>query len=541
MVKFLGYGWSAQRSLPALRDQVHAALAAARFAGWDGPARRPSGRTWTSSGTRADVEVEGDPEVQQAVRFALFHVLQAGARAERRPIAAKGLTGPGYDGHTFWDTEMFALPVLTYTWPAAAADVLRWRHATLDLARERAADAGPARRGLPVADHPRPGVLGVLAGRHRGVPHRRRHRRRRACATSTPPATRTSPASVGVELLVETARLWRSLGHHDRHGRFHIDGVTGPDEYSALADDNVYTNLMAARNLRRRGRAGRCATRTWPRPLGVGDEEAAVLARRGGRHARALRRGAGRARAVRAASPGTRSGTSPAPRPRTTRCCCTARTSTCTASRWSSRPTWCWRCTGAATRSPPEQKARNFAYYEARTVRDSSLSACTQAVLAAEVGHLELAHDYLAEAALMDLRDLNHNTRDGVHIASLAGAWLGAGRRVRRHARPRRAALVRAAAAGPDRPARASRCAGAACGCGSTVRGARRPPTSCDDRPDETDHAMRLILATTAGPADASGRAPAGDRGRSRRWRRGPPPPTQPTGRAPGRRFDEPA
>jgi alpha,alpha-trehalose phosphorylase len=72
----------------------------------------------------------------------------------------------------------------------------------------------------------------------------------------------------------------------------------------------------------------------------------------------------------------------------------------------------------------PEQKARNFSYYEALTVRDSSLSACTQAVIAAEVGHLELAYDYFGEAALMDLHDLAHNTSDGIHIASLAGAWL---------------------------------------------------------------------------------------------------------------------
>ena len=71
-----------------------------------------------------------------------------------------------------------------------------------------------------------------------------------------------------------------------------------------------------------------------------------------------------------------------------------------------------------------EEKAKDFAYYEALTVRDSSLSACTQAVVAAEVGHLELAYDYFGEAALMDLHDLEHNTRDGVHIASLAGAWI---------------------------------------------------------------------------------------------------------------------
>ena len=91
-----------------------------------------------------------------------------------------------------------------------------------------------------------------------------------------------------------------------------------------------------------------------------------------------------------------------------------------------------------------EEKARDFDYYEALTVRDSSLSACTQAVVAAEVGHLELAYDYFAEAALMDLDDLEHNTRDGVHIASLAGAWIARRGRLRRHARPRRRAQLHA-------------------------------------------------------------------------------------------------
>ena len=87
----------------------------------------------------------------------------------------------------------------------------------------------------------------------------------------------------------------------------------------------------------------------------------------------------------------------------------------------------------------PEQKARDFAYYEALTVRDSSLSACTQAVVAAEVGHMELAYDYLGEAALMDLHDLERNTCDGVHIASLAGAWIAVVAGLGGHARPRAA------------------------------------------------------------------------------------------------------
>ena len=111
-------------------------------------------------------------------------------------------------------------------------------------------------------------------------------------------------------------------------------------------------------------------------------------------------------------------------RPRTTRCSCTTPTSTCIASRWSSRPTSCSRCTLRGDAFTPEEKAANFAYYEELTVRDSSLSACTQAVIAAEIGHLELAFDYFGEAALIDLDDIEHNTRDGLHLAALAGAWI---------------------------------------------------------------------------------------------------------------------
>jgi alpha,alpha-trehalose phosphorylase len=141
VVKFIGYGWSSVRSTAAVRDQVRAAIAEARHTGWDGlvgEQRRYLDDFWDG----ADIELEGDTELQQAVRFALFHALQAGARAEQRAIAAKGLTGPGYDGHTFWDTETFVLPLLTYTAPKAAGDALRWRRATLDLAREHARQLG---------------------------------------------------------------------------------------------------------------------------------------------------------------------------------------------------------------------------------------------------------------------------------------------------------------------------------------------------------------------------------------------------------------
>ena len=148
VVKFIAYAWSSRRSQPALRDETVAALAEARHTGWDGLVagqRAYLDEFWE----RADVEIDGDTELQQAVRFGLFHTLQAGARAEQRAIPAKGLTGPGYDGHTFWDTERYILPVLTYAAPHAAADALRWRHSTLDLARERAAQLGLAGAVFP--------------------------------------------------------------------------------------------------------------------------------------------------------------------------------------------------------------------------------------------------------------------------------------------------------------------------------------------------------------------------------------------------------
>lgn len=421
VVKLLAYGFSSQRSLPALRDQVGAALASARLTGWEGLCqgqREYLDSFWDA----ADVRVDGDPEIQQAVRFAVFHVLQAGARNEMRPIPAKGLTGPGYDGHVFWDTEMFVLPVLIYTQPDAAAQVLRWRHATLELARERARTLGLKGAAFPwrtIRGHETSGYWPAgTAGFHIGA----------GIADATmryihATGDEAFEREVGVELLVETARLWRSLGHHDRHGGFHIDGVTGPDEYSAVANDNVYTNLMAQRNL-----VG-AADAVLRHPdvaaaLDVDDEETASWRDAAGAMTVPYDAELG----VHQQSEGfTRfqewdfEGTEPDDYPLLLthpyfdlyRRQVIKQADLVLAMHW------------RGDAFTPAEKVRNFSYYEARTVRDSSLSSCTQAVMAAETGHLELAHDYLGEAALTDLHDSHSNTSDGVHLASLAGAWLG--------------------------------------------------------------------------------------------------------------------
>ncbi|HLH60526.1 MAG TPA: glycoside hydrolase family 65 protein [Ktedonobacteraceae bacterium] len=420
IVKLIAYGWSSLRSRPAIHDQIVAAVTAAQMTGWEGllaEQRAYLDDFWS----RAVVELEGDAEIQQAVRFALFHVLQAGARAERRPIPAKGLTGTGYDGHAFWDTEIYVLPALTLTAPNAAADALRWRYLTLDLARANARQLGQRGAAFPWRT-----IRGTECSGYWPAGTAAFHINADIAYAVANYISVTGDTAfeeeVGLELLIETARLWCSLGFlNSATGQFRIDGVTGPDEYSALVDNNVYTNLMAQHNLR------------WA--------------------AEAVQRHPEKARAIGVESEEVARWSEAAEKifiPYDERLGVTTQDENFTEHE-------VWDFAGTAPDQYPlllhfpyfelyrkqvlkqadlvlamylrsdafsaEQKARNFAYYEPLTVRDSSLSASAQAVLAAEVGQLQLAYDYLGEAALVDLHNLHHNVQNGLHMASLGGAW----------------------------------------------------------------------------------------------------------------------
>jgi alpha,alpha-trehalose phosphorylase len=422
IVKFLAYGWSGERSQPAVRAQVEASLAEARHLGWEGmvDAQRSYLHDYWEG---ADIELEGDAELQQAVRFALFHILQAGARGEQRAISVKGLTGPGYDGHTFWDTEMFVLPVLAYVAPEAAADALRWRHSTLDQARQRARQLQLEGAAFPWRTIAGAECSGYWPGGTAAV----HINAAIAYAVTRYLTTADDPdfvRQVGLELLVETARLWRSLGHHDADGRFRIEGVTGPDNYSALADNNVYTNLMAKKNLLAAARLAELhPDRT--ADLGASAEELASWRDAAGAIVVPYDEKLGihpQAEGFTSYGRWDFDGTRPDEYPLSLhfpyfqlyRKQVVKEADLVLALR---------TCPGEFT---AEEKARDFDYYEALTVRDSSLSACTQAVIAAQVGHVELAYNYFCEAALLDLADLEHDTRDGLHIAALAGACTAA-------------------------------------------------------------------------------------------------------------------
>lgn len=419
VVKFVGHEWSETLETQALRDRADASVDEAVRLGWSGLADGQRERLddfWRC----ADVEIEGSPRLQQAARFALFHVFQSAARLELRSVPGKGLTGAGYEGHTFWDFEGFVLPVLTSTAPEAARQALAWRHSTLDHARERARQLGLEGAAFAwrtidgressgywpastVAFHLNADIAGAVLHYVRATGDEEFER------------------EIGLELLVETARLWMSLGRWDDAGGFHLDGVTGPDEYTAVVDDNVFTNLMAGQNLE----FAAATARSQPdraRELGVTDDEVAAWTLT----ASAMTIPYDERRGVHAQSRGFTDH-----------------------ERWDFANTELAQyplqehfpyfdlyrkqvikqadLTLAMFFAPEaftaEQKARNFAYYEALTVRDSSLSAAVQSVIAAEVGHLDLAADYLAEAATLDLDDLHENTDEGLHMASLAGIW----------------------------------------------------------------------------------------------------------------------
>jgi alpha,alpha-trehalose phosphorylase len=420
IVKFLGYGWSSRRSLPAMRDQIDAALAAAMHTGWDRLCE--SQRAYLDDfWARADVELDGDPALQQAIRFGLFQVLQSAARAEGRAIPAKGLTGRGYDGHSFWDMETYTLPVLTYVAPKAARDALWWRHSTLGLAQARARELSLEGAMFPwrtISGRECSGYWPAgTAAVHINADIADATRRYLAASEDE-----TFEEEIALELLVETARLWRAVGHHDSRGDFRIEGVTGPDEYSALADNNVYTNVMARRNLWEAARLGARHPRR-ASELGVGEEE--IAAWRDAADAivlpydedlRVTPQSENFTRHRRWAFDRTPAGHYPL---------------------LLHYPYYLLYSSQVVKQADlvfalyvcgdcfsDEQRARDFDYYERITVRDSSLSACIQAIMAAEVGHTDLAYGYLTETAFIDLRDLAFNTRDGVHLAALAGSWL---------------------------------------------------------------------------------------------------------------------
>jgi alpha,alpha-trehalose phosphorylase len=370
-------------------------------------------------------------EIQQAIRFNLFHVLQASARAESTGVPAKGLTGEAYEGHYFWDTEIYLLPFLTYTSPCIARNLLAFRYKMLPQARARARELG--HRG---AMFPWRTINGEEASAYYAAGTAQYHinadimfaLRKYVQATGDEHFMR----DYGAEMLVETARLWCDLGFYSktRGGKFCINAVTGPDEYNTVVNNNAYTNLMARENLR-------YAAQTVETLRAMHPDAFTTLV-----HKTALEPGEVEAWAHAAAAMYV---------PYDEKLGIISQDD-----QFLDREPWDFPNTPSdhyplllfyhplniyrkqvikqadvvlamfllGDVFSPEEKKRNFVFYDPLTTGDSSLSSCVEAIVAAQVGDIEKAIRYGMAALLMDLADVGGNVKDGCHIASMAGTWM---------------------------------------------------------------------------------------------------------------------
>jgi alpha,alpha-trehalose phosphorylase len=370
-------------------------------------------------------------EVQQAIRFNLFHILQASARAEDAGVPAKGLTGQAYEGHYFWDTEIYLLPFLTYTSPRIARNLLTFRYRMLGQARAHARQLG--HRG---AMFPWRTISGEEASAYYAAGTAQYHinadimyaLRKYVQATGDEQFLR----DYGAEMLVETARLWLDLGFYSdgKGGKFCINAVTGPDEYNTVVNNNAYTNLMARENLRYAAQTVESLRATEP------DAYNALV------HKTALEPSEVEAW-IRAAERmyvpyDERLKIIPQD------------------DNFLDREPWDFRNTPRdhyplllfyhplniyrkqvikqadvvlamfllGDAFSPEAKKRNFEFYDPLTTGDSSLSSCVEAIIAAQIGDMEKAIQHGMAALLMDLADVGGNVKDGCHIASMGGTWM---------------------------------------------------------------------------------------------------------------------
>jgi alpha,alpha-trehalose phosphorylase len=416
-------------SAEGLDESALRAAAAAADAGYEALERR-NAAAWGAFWEAADLGIEGDAPLDQALRFNLFHIRQSSPADGRHALAAKGLTGQGYEGHVFWDTEIFALPVLQMTAPALVRASLDWRVRTLERARAHAREMNHAIGAL----YPWRTIDGDEGSAYFPSGSAQYHINAavayamRLHQLGGNGAVRDADATV----LFETARIWLQVGHFDaaRGGAFCIHSITGPDEYSALVNNDCYTNRMAQLHLWHAADVARDLAQadparfrqlaqsidlvdaeplTWRRAadamylpvdgrLGVHPQDDAFLDRPAWNFATA---------------PGDE-------RP------LLLRFHPLTLYRYQvcKQPSVVLADVLAGEDVSAEQKRRDYDYYEPLTVHDSSLSASTWSILAAELGLMDAALDYFREGARLDLDDLHGNASHGAHMAAMAGTWL---------------------------------------------------------------------------------------------------------------------
>ncbi len=428
LVKYMAYCMAPVGGANLLWESAHEELLGASRDGFE-TLLREQREFLADFWARADVVVEGRPDVQQALRFNLFHVLQSSGRSGKTSIAAKGVTGEGYEGHYFWDTEIYVCPFFTYTKPEFARSLLEFRYSLLEKARKRARVMAENGALFPwrTIDGEETSAYYPAGTAQYHIDADIVYAMEKYCEATGDTEFLYGPAA---EVALETARLWASLGHCGADGRFRIDEVTGPDEYTALVDNNAYTNLMAKNNLRFAARTLSAMREKKPESFDALKRNTALE----DSEIEAWQRIADSMYLPYDQKTGLYAQDDS----------------------FMQKEAWPFRTT------PPEQyplllhfhplviyrhqvlkqpdlvlaqfllseqftlaeKIRNFRFYEPLTTGDSSLSHCIQSIMASETGDGRAAYDYFMKTVRMDLDDMHGNSRDGIHTAAMAGSWL---------------------------------------------------------------------------------------------------------------------
>jgi trehalose/maltose hydrolase-like predicted phosphorylase len=420
----------------AVQEKLHASTRL----GWRGVLEAHA-TSWADRWDRSEVLIDGDPAAQQALRFAGYHLNSAAnPEDERVSIAARGLTGPDYMGHVFWDTEIYLLPFYSLTWPDAARALLMYRFNTLDAARAKASRMGwrgamfaweSAGTGMETTPEQAIGpdrkVVQILCGKQEqhitsDVAYAVWHY---WLATGDEPFLRDA----GAEILLEAGRFWSSRATLETDDRYHIRRVTGPDEYHETVDDNAFTNVMARWTICRAVETAALMNERWPdvwTKLSARMGLAACELRQWSAVAAAMATGLSQsglfeqfegyfgleqidlaAYAGRSVPMDVVLG-----RERTTKSQVVKQADVV-----------------ALLGLLPEEftgdsGAKNFAYYEPRCSHGSSLSRAMHGLVAARLGQSKLALKFFRDTAAIDLADTHITSDGGVHIAALGGVWM---------------------------------------------------------------------------------------------------------------------
>ncbi len=382
--------------------------------------------------SRADVEIEGNRALQQGIRVNLFHLLQSVGRDGKTNIAAKGLTGEGYEGHYFWDTEIYILPFFLYSFPEISRKLLEYRYSILDSARIRARQMAHVKGAL----YPWRTIGGEECSAYFPAGTAQYHINADIAYALQKYMEATNDedflVKYGAEMLFETARIWADLGAFigERGNRFCINTVTGPDEYTAIVNNNCYTNMMAAGHMHYAYKVF-ChlkdkypeSMQTLAEKIGLQESEPELWKLAADNIYIPYHEGKKlylQDDSFLSKAPWDFKNTPPEKYPLLL----------------NFHPLVIYRhqvCKQAdlvlalfllGQRFTLDEKRINYDFYEKITTHDSSLSPCIFSVMASEVGYSHKAYPYFMSTARTDLDDLHGNTANGIHSANMAGAWM---------------------------------------------------------------------------------------------------------------------